>query len=116
MMLLVACTCLGTVALVYTSSMWIIFLLSPVLALAPAVFPVISSSLMNRWDAKGRAGKMGFFRSSFLILASPTAASIGLLGDAYGFDVPFMGIALILFSALVILSGSMVVSRLRVTG
>ena len=31
----------------------------------------------------------------------------------YGFDVPFMGIALILFSDLVILSGSMVVSRLR---
>lgn len=110
MMLLAAFTCLGTLALVSVSPVWLVFLLSPVLALAPAIFPVISSSLMNRWESKGRAGKMGFFRSSFLLLASPTAASIGYLGDRYGFDVPFLGIAGILFAAFLLLAVSMMVS------
>ncbi len=113
MMTLAVFTCLGTVAVVYASTVWLVFLISPVLALAPAIFPVISSSLMNRWESKGRAGKMGFFRSSFLLLASPTAASIGFLGDRYGFDVPFLGIAGILFTAFLVLAVSMTVAGAR---
>ncbi|MEF8879890.1 MAG: MFS transporter [Candidatus Thermoplasmatota archaeon] len=93
----------GTLGLVYAYSKWMIFLISPLLSLSPAAFPIISSYLMDQWEEKGRAGKLGFYRSNLILLASPSASVIGFLADRYSFDVPFIGLASILFLIVIIL-------------
>lgn len=112
-MLLAAFTGFGTLALVYTSSMWIIFLVIPFLSLVSAVFPVVSSYLIDQWEDKGRAGKLGFYRSAFILLASPSSAVIGFLADKYSFDVSFLGISLILFTIVIILLLNVGISKKR---
>jgi len=90
-------TALGTLAIVSTDSMILIFVISFVPSLATAIFPVISSYLMDQWEEKGRAGKLGFFRSTLILLASPSSATIGFLADRYNFNIPFIGLSIILF-------------------
>ncbi len=96
-------TGLATLALVFSNSIVIIFLICPALSLSTAIFPVISSFLMDQWEDKGRAGKLGFYRSMLILLASPSSSVIGYLADKYSFDVPFIGLAIIFFIAAFIL-------------
>ncbi|MBS3802684.1 MAG: MFS transporter [Candidatus Thermoplasmatota archaeon] len=96
-------TGLATLALVFSNSIIIIFLICPALSLSTAIFPVISSFLMDQWDDKGRAGKLGFYRSMLILLASPSSSVIGYLADRYSFDVPFIGLAIIFFIAAIVI-------------
>ena len=96
-------TAIGTLVILQTDSIWIIFLISFIPALATAIFPVISSYLMDQWDEKGRAGKLGFYRSNLIILGSPSSSIIGFLADKYNFIIPFIGISILLFIAALIL-------------
>jgi MFS family permease len=96
-------TAIGTLIILQTDSIWIIFLISFIPALATAIFPVISSYLMEQWGEKGRAGKLGFYRSNLIILGSPSSSIIGFLADKYNFIIPFIGISIILFIAALIL-------------
>lgn len=93
---------LATLALVYSNSIVIIFLICPALSLSTAIFPVISSFLMDQWEDKGRAGKLGFYRSMLILLASPSSSVIGYLADKYTFDVAFIGLAIIFFIAAIV--------------
>jgi len=96
-------TGLATLGLVYTQSIILILLICPVLSLSTAIFPVISSYLMDQWEDRGRAGKLGFYRSMLILLASPSSSAIGYLADRYSFDVPFIGLAIIFFIAAFII-------------
>ncbi len=58
---------------------------------------------MDLFEEKGRAGKLGFYRSTLILLASPASSIIGFLADNYDFNVPFFGISIILFIAATIL-------------
>jgi MFS transporter, YNFM family, putative membrane transport protein len=96
-------TGLGTLALVYSNQLWLIFLICPVLALSTAIFPIISSYLMDQFEEKGRAGKLGFYRSMLILLASPSSSVIGFIADKYSFDLSFLGLSAIFFIAAFIL-------------
>lgn len=96
-------TGLGTLALIYTTSTVMIFFIIPFLSLISAVFPIVSSYLLGQWGDKGRAGKLGFYRSSFILLASPSSALVGFIADKYSFDVSFISISLMLFTITIIL-------------
>jgi MFS family permease len=96
-------TGLGTLAIVYSTNLILILIISFIPAFATAVFPIISSYLMDVFDEKGRAGKLGFYRSNLILLASPASAVIGFLADNYNFNIPFLGLSFILFLAAFIL-------------
>jgi len=96
-------TALGTLAIVNIQSLYLIYLISFIPALATAIFPIISSHLMDSFEEKGRAGKLGFYRSNLILLSSPASSVIGFLADKYNFNIPFIGISMILFLAAVIL-------------
>ena len=51
------------------------------------------------FEEKGRAGKLGFYRSNLVLLASPASAIIGFMADNYDFNIPFFGISIIMFIA-----------------
>ncbi|MBS3778066.1 MAG: MFS transporter [Candidatus Thermoplasmatota archaeon] len=104
-------TGLATLALVFTNSVIVIFLICPALSLSTAIFPVISSFLMDQWEDKGRAGKLGFYRSMLILLASPSSSVIGYLADKYTFDVPFIGLAIIFFIAAIILIFNLLLNK-----
>ncbi len=101
---------LATLALVYSNSIVIIFLICPALSLSTAIFPVISSFLMDQWEDKGRAGKLGFYRSMLILLASPSSSVIGYLADKYTFDVAFIGLAIIFFIAAIVVLVSLILN------
>lgn len=96
-------TALGTLAIVYSTNLYLILLISFIPAFATAIFPIISSYLMDIFEEKGRAGKIGFYRSNLILLGSPASAIIGFFADNYDFNIPFIGISLILFIAAGIL-------------
>jgi MFS family permease len=104
-------TGLGTLALIYTTSMVMIFFIIPLLSLISAVFPIISSYLLGQRETKGRAGKLGFYRSSFILLASPSSALVGFIADKYSFDVSFLSISLILFTITIILFLNLILEK-----
>ena len=104
-------TAIGTLLIVYTNSLPLILVLSFLPALATAVFPVVSTYLMNQWPEKGRAGKLGFYRSNLILLSSPSSAVIGILADQYGFNIPFIGIAGLLFFVVIILTLNLVLTK-----
>ncbi len=104
-------TGLGTLALVYSNSIWLIFLICPLLALSTAVFPVISSYLMDQFEEKGRAGKLGFYRSMLILFASPSSSVVGFIADIYSFDTAFIGLAAIFFIASIILTFTIILSK-----
>jgi predicted MFS family arabinose efflux permease len=104
-------TAVGTLLIVYTDSIPLIFLLSFLPALATAVFPVVSTHLMNQWPEKGRAGKLGFYRSNLILLSSPSSVVIGILADQYSFNIPFIGIAGLLFLVVIILTVNLVLTK-----
>jgi len=111
MLILAFITSVGTFFIVNIQNLWIILLISFIPSLATAIFPVINSFLMDQWEEKGRAGKLGFYRSSLILLSSPASAFIGILKDNYNFDIPFLGISLILFIAALILAFNLLLSR-----
>lgn len=92
-----------TLALVYINQLWLIFLICPILSLSTAIFPIISSYLMDQFEEKGRAGKLGFYRSSLILLASPSSAVIGFISDKYSFNVSFIVLSIIFFIAAFII-------------
>jgi MFS family permease len=96
-------TALGTLVILNVESLIIILLISFIPSLATAIFPVITSYLMDQWPEKGRAGKIGFYRSNLILLASPSSAVIGFLADNYNFRIPFLGISSLLFMVAIIL-------------
>jgi len=102
-MILSTITALGTLIIVNVESIALILFISFIPSLATAIFPVISSYLMDQWPEKGRAGKLGFYRSNLILLASPSSAIIGFLADKYNFKIPFLGISGILFLIVIIL-------------
>jgi len=104
-------TGIATLALVFSNSIIIIFLICPALSLSTAIFPVISSFLMDQWEDKGRAGKLGFYRSMLILLASPSSSVIGYLADKYTFDVPFIGLAIIFFIAAIVVLVSLLLNH-----
>lgn len=111
--LLSVITALGTIAIVYSTNMYLILLISFIPAFATAIFPIISSFLMDVFEEKGRAGKLGFYRSNLILLGSPASAIIGFFADNYDFNLPFLGISLILFIAAGILVSSLFYSKLK---
>lgn len=115
-MILSLSTGLATLALVFTNSVVVIFLICPALSLSTAIFPVISSHLMDQWEEKGRAGKLGFYRSMLILLASPSSSVIGYLADKYSFDIPFIGLAIIFFIAALVLLVNVIIIRQRNKG
>ncbi len=104
-------TALGTIVLVLLTNLYLIILISFIPAFATAIFPIISSSLMDMFEEKGRAGKLGFYRSNLILLASPSSAIIGFLADNYDFNIPFLGLSLILFFAAAILVLNLAISK-----
>ena len=96
-------TAFGTLAILKTQSIYVILIISFIPALATAIFPIISSYLMDQFEEKGRAGKLGFYRSNLILLGSPSSVIIGYLADKYNFILPFIGISIILFLAAAIL-------------
>jgi uncharacterized protein (DUF2062 family) len=66
---------------------------------------------MDMFEEKGRAGKLGFYRSNLILLASPSSAIIGFLADNYDFNIPFLGLSLILFFAAAILVLNLAISK-----
>jgi MFS family permease len=74
---------------------------SVVLSINTAIFLVINSQLMQRWEEKGRGGKLGFYRTLTILLGSPMAALIGYSATHYSFDFPFMIISGLLLTAAV---------------
>lgn len=95
---------LAAFTLVYTSSIVVVFLVSFILSFTSAAFPVISSYLMSKWEEKGRGGKLGFYRTLVILFGSPTSAIMGFSASKYGFDVPFLSIAILLLITTFILS------------
>ena len=94
--------------LVYAHSIAVVLVISFTLAFTSASFPIISSYLIGRWEEKGRGGKLGFYRTMVILTGSPTSAIIGISASRYGFDVPFLAIALILFVASVVIFSSFI--------
>jgi len=103
----------GTLFIVNIDSIVIILIMSFLPAFATAIFPVISSYLMHQWPEKGRAGKLGFYRSNLILLASPSSAVIGILADRYNFDIPFLGISFILFLVVFILTINLLINKYK---
>jgi len=103
----------GTLLIVNIDTFFIILLISFLPAFATAIFPVISSYLMHQWPEKGRAGKLGFYRSNIILLASPSSAVIGILADRYNFDIPFLGISFILFFVVFILTINLLIIKYK---
>lgn len=66
---------------------------------------------MDQWSEKGRAGKIGFYRSNLILLASPSSAVIGFLADNYNFKIPFLGISSILFIVAIILTINILIKK-----
>ncbi|HHH80131.1 MAG TPA: MFS transporter, partial [Thermoplasmatales archaeon] len=95
--ILILLSALATFLLVYTYSIVVVLAMSFILAFTSASFPIISSYLTGRWEEKGRGGKLGFYRTMVILTGSPTSAIIGISASKYGFDAPFLAIALILF-------------------
>lgn len=108
-------TAIGTLLIVQSTSLYLILLISFIPSFATAIFPVISSFLMDQWSEKGRAGKLGFYRSNLILLASPSSSIIGFLADEYNFNIPFVGISLILFTAAIILTVNLLTTRKKKT-
>lgn len=104
-------TGLGTLAIVYSTNLYLILMISFIPAFATAIFPIISSFLMDVFEEKGRAGKLGFYRSNLILLASPASAVIGFLADNYDFNIPFLGLSGILFLAAFILMLNILFTR-----
>lgn len=110
-LLLVFISGLMTLLLIFLNSLWLIFLVSFLLASTSTAFPIISSYLMGLWEAKGRGGRLGFYRSVLIMLGSPTSAFIGISAARYGFNVPFLIIALLLFLMVIILFVNLLYER-----
>jgi DHA1 family quinolone resistance protein-like MFS transporter len=100
-----------TFFIVWFNSMNIIFILLFLLAFSSGIFLVFSSYLMDQWGEKGRAGKLGFYRSLILLFGSPIAAIIGITASKYGFNAPFYGISLFLFIVVIILLFNIISER-----
>jgi len=106
--ILILLSALATLLLVYAHSIAVVLVISFTLAFTSASFPIISSYLIGRWEEKGRGGKLGFYRTMVILTGSPTSAIIGISAGRYGFDVPFLAIALILFVASVVIFSSFI--------
>lgn len=83
-----------------TSLKWVLTV-SVVLSINTSIFLVINSQLMQRWEEKGRGGKLGFYRTLTILLGSPMAALIGYSATHYSFDLPFIIISVLLLAAAV---------------
>jgi len=101
----------GTLLIVNIQSMVLIFLISFIPSFATAIFPVISSYIVDKWEEKGRAGKIGFYRSNLILFASPSSAIFGFLADEYNFNIPFIGISIVLFIIPIILITSIIIGK-----
>jgi predicted MFS family arabinose efflux permease len=113
-MLLSLATAAGTLIFVFAESVWLIFLILPVLSLSTAIFPIISSYLMDQWEEKGRAGKLGFYRSLLIMLSSPIATYFGSVRDEFGsFNFAFITISVILFIAVLFLIINLIYDRYK---
>ena len=113
-LLLSLATGIGTLIFVFAESIWVIFIVLPVLSLSTAIFPIISSYLMDQWEEKGRAGKLGFYRSALIMLSSPIATYFGFVGDEFGsFDFAFITISVVLFIAVLFLIINLIYDRYK---
>ncbi len=103
----------GTLFLVYAEFLPFIFVISFLLSFTSGAFPVISSYLMDQWGEKGRAGKLGFYRSQIILFGSPISAYIGYTAAIYGFGLPFLTISGVLFTSSMILMLSIILDRYK---
>jgi len=113
-MLLTFLSASGTLLLVYADNLPIIFLISFLLSFTSGAFPVISSYLMDQWGEKGRAGKLGFYRSLIILFGSPISAYIGYTADRFGgFAFPFLTISMVLFVSCFCMFTSIIIDRYK---
>lgn len=103
-------TTLGTAAIVgivYIQAFPAVLAISFLLSTFTSVFLVHNHYLINQWEVKGRAGKLGFYRSINILVGSPTSAVVGYAATRYGFDLPFLALALLLGIAAATLFGTL---------
>ncbi|MGC9308709.1 MAG: MFS transporter, partial [Thermoplasmatota archaeon] len=99
-------TAVGTaaiVSIVATQALPVVLAVSFLLSTFTSIFLVHNHYLMNQWEVKGRAGKLGFYRSVNILVGSPTSAVVGYAATHYGFEVPFLVLAGLLGAAAVTL-------------
>lgn len=109
-------TAVGTAAIVSIILIRVfpaVLALSFVLSTFTSVFLVHNHYLINQWEVKGRAGKLGFYRSVNILVGSPTSAVVGYAATRYGFDVPFLTLALLLALAAATLFGTLALEWYR---
>ncbi len=102
--------------LVRARSLAAVVAISIALSTLTSVFVVITAYLMGHWPEKDRGSKLGLYRTSTILIGSPTAALIGYLATAYDFDHAFLVLTALLALALFILVVDMArggVRRLR---
>jgi len=67
---------------------------------------------MDQWEEKGRAGKLGFYRSLLIMLSSPIATYFGYTADRFGsFNFAFLTISVILFIASIFLFFNLLIEK-----
>lgn len=109
-------TALGTaaiVAIVNVQVFPVVLAVSFLLSTFTSIFLVHNHYLMNQWEVKGRAGKLGFYRSVTILVGSPTSAVVGYAATRYGFEVPFLVLALLLGLAAATLFGTLALEHRR---
>jgi MFS family permease len=109
-------TALGTaaiVAIVHIQMFPAVLAISFLLSTFTSVFLVHNHYLMNQWEVKGRAGKLGFYRSVTILVGSPTSAVVGYAATQYGFEMPFLVLALLLGIAAATLFATLALEHRR---
>ena len=109
-------TAVGTaaiVSIVATQSLPIVLAVGFLLSTFTSIFLVHNHYLMNQWEVKGRAGKLGFYRSVNILVGSPTSAVVGYAATRYGFEVPFLVLAGLLGAAAVTLFSTLALEHHR---
>ena len=97
-----------TVLTVIFDNLVMILIFSLMLSGTASFFLVANSYLLTKWEEKGRGGKLGFFRSTTVLIGSPTSAFIGYSATRWGFDTSYMGISVLFLIASILLSGSII--------
>ena len=97
-----------TVLVVTFDSLLVIMIFSIMLSGTASFFLVANSYLLQKWEERGRGGKLGFFRSTTVLIGSPTSALIGYSATRWGFDIAYTGIAILFLISSTLLAGSLV--------
>ena len=112
MLLLISVSAAATLLLVHVHSFPAVLVISFALSASSGFFLVANSHLIGRWGEAGRGGRLGFYRSTLILVGSPTSAVIGYYATDKGFGFPFLVIAVLLSSAALLLFLGLAAGRL----